>query len=452
MKNSIFRKYDIRGVFPDDLDKSTIVRLGKALGSLAEERIAIGRDCRKSGSILMQWLSDGIRSTGRSVIDLGMQTTPMTYFAAYTLDPDITIMITGSHNPPEYNGFKILYGRRTIYGESIQKLRRMMESITDTIDISPETDVKNISVRHAYLERLTSEFSLDRSLRIAVDAGNGTGGDTAVSALQSLGCEVIPLYCDMNGDFPNHHPDPTVPDNLHVLREKVISEKADIGIAFDGDADRLGVIDDRGDVIWGDRILIILARDLLQSNPGAAVISEVKASGLFFLEIEKAGGKALMSPTGHSLIKKMMIEENALLAGEMSGHIFFRDRYYGYDDALYAALRLIEIISSRSLPLHSYLEDLPPVFTTPEIRENCSDSSKFTIVEKVIELLQADNYIIDKTDGARIEFPHGWGLLRASNTQPVLVMRFEAGTPEELNDYEITIRKFLNEARRMIDV
>jgi len=304
MKNSIFRKYDIRGVFPDDLDKSTIVRLGKALGSLAEERIAIGRDCRKSGSILMQWLSDGIRSTGRSVIDLGMQTTPMTYFAAYTLDPDITIMITGSHNPPEYNGFKILYGRRTIYGESIQKLRRMMESITDTIDISPETDVKNISVRHAYLERLTSEFSLDRSLRIAVDAGNGTGGDTAVSALQSLGCEVIPLYCDMNGDFPNHHPDPTVPDNLHALREKVISEKADIGIAFDGDADRLGVIDDRGDVIWGDRILIILARDLLQSNPGAAVISEVKASGLFFLEIEKAGGKALMSPTGHSLIKK----------------------------------------------------------------------------------------------------------------------------------------------------
>lgn len=452
MKNSIFRKYDIRGIFPDDLDKSTTIKLGKALGSIAQNRIALGRDCRKSGSVLMEWLSDGIRSVGCDVTDLGVQTTPMTYYAAHTLNPDITVMITGSHNPPEYNGFKIMYGHETIYGDSIQDLRRKMENISDSVDISPDSSLRMVSVRESYLERLLAEFSLDRSLRVVVDAGNGTGGDTAISALGRLGCRVTPLYCDMNGEFPNHHPDPTIEENLRDLRKTVISKKADIGLAFDGDADRLGIIDNRGKVIRGDMILIILARSLLKNNPGATIISEVKASGLFFSEIEKASGIAVMSPTGHSLIKKAMVEENALLAGEMSGHIFFRDRYYGYDDALYAALRLIEIIASDSLPLHRYLEDLPEIFSTPEIREDCSESSKFVLVDKITELLQADNYTVDTTDGARIAFPDGWGLVRASNTQPVLVMRFEAGTKNGLLNYEETTRHYIKEARRKMDV
>lgn len=451
MKTSIFRKYDIRGIFPDDLDKYTTVRLGRVLGSIAKTTIAVGRDCRKSGTILMGWLADGIRSSGCNVIDLGILTTPMAYFAAYTLNPAATVMITGSHNPPEYNGFKILLGRKTIYGDSIADLGRRMETIQDSADASPETSIQRVSVRKPYLERLLREFSLDRSLRIVVDAGNGTGGDTAVEILRNLGCRVIPLYCDMNGDFPNHHPDPTVDENLSDLRETVLREKADIGLAFDGDADRLGVIDDRGEIIRGDMILIILARAVLENNPGATVISEVKASGLFFSEIEKAGGRPFMSPTGHSIIKKEMIEENALLAGEMSGHIFFRDRYYGYDDALYAALRLIEIIASSSTPLHSYLQDLPEVFSTPEIREDCDDDAKFALVDRVTELFLDENYSVNTTDGARITFPDGWGLVRASNTQPVLVMRFEAGTHKGLLDYENVTRNFIRKARREID-
>jgi len=452
MKNSIFRKYDIRGIFPDDLDRSTTVRLGKTLGSIAQRSVAVGRDCRKSGSMLMEWLSEGIRSAGCDVIDLGVLTTPMTYFAAYTLDPDATVMITGSHNPPEYNGFKILFGHDTIYGDSIQDLRRRMEIVSDSVDVSPHSSIQKVSVRKSYLERLLGEFSLDRSLRIAVDAGNGTGGDTAVEILRNLGCRVIPLYCDMNGDFPNHHPDPTVEENLSDLRKTVISERADIGLAFDGDADRLGVIDDRGEVIRGDMILIILARALLKNNPGATVISEVKASRLFFSEIKRLGGNAVMSPTGHSLIKKAMVEDSALLAGEMSGHIFFRDRYYGYDDALYAALRLIEIIASHSIPLHKYLQDLPKVFSTPEIREDCEEDSKFSLVAKVTELFLKKNFTVNTIDGARIAFPDGWGLVRASNTQPVLVMRFEAGTQEGLMNYENITRTFIRKARKEIDV
>ncbi len=451
MKNSIFRKYDIRGIYPDDLDRSTTIRLGRVLGSIAKQSIAVGRDCRKSGAVLMEWLADGIRSAGCDVLDLGVLTTPMTYFAAYTLNPDVTVMITGSHNPPEYNGFKILFGHETIYGDSIQDLGRRMEIVTDSVDISQQTSIQQVSVRKPYLERLLWEFSLDRSLRIVVDAGNGTGGDTAITILRNLGCRVIPLYCDMNGDFPNHHPDPTVEDNLSDLKETVISERADIGLAFDGDADRLGVIDDRGEVIRGDMILIILARALLKQNPGATIMSEVKASGLFFSEIEKAGGISFMSPTGHSIIKKEMIKENALLAGEMSGHIFFRDRYYGYDDALYAALRLIEIIASGTIPLSSYLQDLPKVFSTPEIREDSDDDTKFLLVNKVTELFQKENYQVNTTDGARITFPDGWGLVRASNTQPVLVMRFEAGTRKGLLDYENTTRNFIKKARREID-
>lgn len=446
MKKKVFRKYDIRGIFPTDLDEHLTIKLGKALGRIAGNTVAVGRDCRSSGTVLFRWLTDGILASGSDVIDLGVLTTPMTYFAAYTLNPDVTVMITGSHNPPEYNGFKIMYGHDTLWGEGIQKLRRTMEDISPVTPVKSKATVRRKSITKSYTNRLLSEFCFDRSLKIAVDAGNGTGGTIAIDVLRKLGCRVIPLFCEMDGSFPNHHPDPTVEENLKDLRRTVLREGADIGLAFDGDADRLGILDEKGNVIRGDRILIILARSLLKFNPGAIVISEVKASELFFSEIEKAGGRAVMSPTGHSLIKKAMSEENALLAGEMSGHIFFRDRYYGYDDALYAAMRLIEIIASDDTPLSSYLTDLPETFSTPEIREECSDESKFIVVDTVTDMLKKAGYPVDTTDGARVSFQDGWGLIRASNTQPVLVMRFEAGTQQHLTDYEKVMRKYIEKS------
>ncbi|MBN2587533.1 MAG: phosphomannomutase/phosphoglucomutase [Candidatus Fermentibacteraceae bacterium] len=452
MNSSVFRKYDIRGLFPSDLSRDLTFKLGVALGRMAGNSAAVGRDCRDSGSSLMEWLSSGIGSTGCRVIDLGVQTTPMTYFAAHTLRPGVTVMITGSHNPPEYNGFKIMEGLETLHGESIQDLRKTVEMMEDIDSPLEGATVTSAVVRDAYVQRLMGEFSLDRSLKVVVDAGNGTGGDPAVEILEKLGCRVVPLHCRMDGSFPNHHPDPTVEKNLEELKRTVVAERADIGLAFDGDADRLGVIDDRGDTVWGDRVLIVLARALLKDYPGATVISEVKASRLFFQEVEKAGGVPFMSPTGHSLIKRAMMDRNALLAGEMSGHIFFRDRYYGYDDALYSSLRLLEILASGDRPLHSYLADLPEVCSTPEIREDCDDESKFAIVSKAVELLQADGYSVNTIDGARIDFPDGWGLVRASNTQPVLVLRFEAGTLTELADYEKETRKYIEQARRKLDV
>jgi len=452
INREIFRKYDIRGVYPEDLSAEVTIALGRVLGEMAGEHALIGRDCRESGRMLMEWLAAGMTESGCRVGDLGVQTTPMTYYAAHSLKPGLTVMITGSHNPPEYNGFKIMKGLETIYGQSITEIGNRMEGVlTSGTPVGPPR-LEQLSVRQSYMDRLLGEFSLGRSLKVVVDAGNGTGCDPAVEVLERLGCRVVPLYCSMDGSFPNHHPDPTVEENLRDLKSSVVREKADIGIAFDGDADRLGVVDDRGETVWGDRILMLLAGHLLRTNPGATVISEVKASRLLFEQVKTAGGRPFMSPTGHSLIKKAMVEQNALLAGEMSGHIFFRDRYYGYDDALYAALRVLEILGSDDRPLHSHFKDLPEVFSTPEIREDCSDSSKFAIVDRVVELLQDDGYGVNTTDGARIDFKDGWGLVRASNTQPVLVLRFEAGTPEALADYERTTRDYISRARRDLHV
>jgi phosphomannomutase/phosphoglucomutase len=454
MKGSIFRQYDIRGRFPEDLDRLTVMRLGRVLAGLAGENgtIAVGRDCRPSGEELAGWLFRGAASAGsRRLLDLGMQTTPMTYFAAHTLEPDVTVMVTGSHNPPEYNGFKVMKGLHTMWGEEIASLRRAVEASGDVTDFPADAEPEKVDVREAYLDRLRGEFALPRSLSVAVDAGSGTGGDCAVSILRELGCRVIPLYCTADGRFPGHHPDPTVEANLEELRRTVTGEGADIGVAFDGDADRLGVVDERGEVIWGDRVLIVLARDLLSRHPGATVISEVKASALFFREVEKAGGRPVMSPTGHSIIKESMARENALLAGEMSGHMFFRDRYYGYDDALYAALRLLEVLAGGSVPLSGLLADLPEVFSTPEIREDCPEEQKFALVDIVKEIVRSQGFDVVDIDGARIIFPGGWALVRASNTQPVLVLRFEADSREELDGYMKTVAGILNDARRRLN-
>jgi phosphomannomutase/phosphoglucomutase len=434
MNRSIFRKYDVRGIYPGDLDEDSVVRLGFAIGALAgpDHTLAVGRDCRPSGGALLDWLAAGAAAAGCSrILDLGVQTTPMTYFAAHQLGASATVMITGSHNPPEYNGFKIMKGLHTLHGDEITSLGAVASSCRPCTQVRPE--VRSVSVRQGYIDRLLAEFCFERPFRIVVDAGNGTGG-IACSVLEDLGCRVIPMFCEMDGSFPNHHPDPTVEANLVDLKRKVISEKADLGIAYDGDADRLGVVDDTGETVFGDRTLILLARALLARYPGATVISEVKASSVFFSEVRKAGGKPLMCPTGHSIIKEKMLSENALLAGEMSGHIFFRDRYYGYDDALYASLRLLEVLSSEGKSLSHLLAELPHLCATPEIREDCAEEHKFEIVDKVRHELEG-SYPVIAIDGVRVEFPDGWGLVRASNTQPVLVLRFEASSPELLDRY-----------------
>ena len=446
MNKEIFRKYDIRGVADRDLDNDTVSKLGFVLGEMTSGGvIAIGRDCRPSGIRLRDQLARGAAASGCKVIDLGEQTTPMTYFAAYTLKPDITVMITGSHNPAEYNGFKIMKKLHTVWGDAIADIQKRVKTAAEVNN--PEPLMEKISVREAYMSRLRSEFAPPVSLKIAVDAGNGTGGDCAVDLLTQLGHRVIPLFCTPDGSFPNHHPDPTVMKNLRVLRETVVREKCNLGVAFDGDADRLGIVDENADVIFGDRILCVLADALLIDNPGATIISEVKASSAFFSDVEARGGRALMLPTGHSIIKEGMLRENALLAGEMSGHIFFRDRYYGYDDALYATLRFLEIAEKADGPVSSLTSHLPPVMATPEIREECDDSTKFTLVEKVKQILKKQNYTVNDIDGVRVEFPNGWGLLRASNTQPVLVMRFESGTLHQLKEYEQEMRIILQTAR-----
>ncbi len=446
MNREIFRKYDIRGVAERDLDNDTVSKLGFVLGKMAGGGVvAIGRDCRPSGIRLRDQLARGAAAAGCRILDLGEQTTPMTYFAAYTLKPDVTVMITGSHNPAEYNGFKTMRGLHTLWGDAIAGIRTTIETTAKVKNSIPE--MEKISVREAYMDRLRSEFAPPVSLKIAVDAGNGTGGDCAVDLLTQLGHRVVPLFCTPDGTFPNHHPDPTVMKNLEVLRATVVREKCDLGIAFDGDADRLGIVDENGDVIFGDRILCILADALLIDNPGATIISEVKASSVFFSDVEARGGRALMLPTGHSIIKEGMLRENALLAGEMSGHIFFRDRYYGYDDALYATLRFLEIAEKASGPVSSLTSHLPPVMATPEIREECDDSIKFALVEKVKQILIKRNCTFNDIDGVRVEYRNGWGLLRASNTQPVLVMRFEAGTLDQLKEYEQEMRTILHTAR-----
>ncbi len=442
----IIRKYDIRGRVEEDLTPDTVRRLGWALGGLAEGGVlAVGRDCRPSGERLFSDLAAGASARGCRITDLGVQTTPMTYFAAHRLEPDVTVMITGSHNPSEYNGFKIMRGGRGLWGPELEALGGEMENASFTPG-APE--IVRVSVRESYLDRLRAEFTASRSMKLVVDAGNGTGGDCAVEILKELGHRVIPLFCDPDGTFPNHHPDPTVLENLEQLRTTVLREKADLGIAFDGDADRLGLVDENGDAIFGDRILCVLAAGVLKSNPGAVIISEVKASRVFFHEVARLGGRALMVPTGHTVIKEAMVRENALLAGEMSEHIFFRDRYFGYDDALYAVLRFLEAAGEAPGPVSSLTAHLPRTFTTPEIREDCPDGVKFRLMEAVAGILRSRGAVFSDIDGVRVSFPEGWGLVRASNTQPVLVMRFEAETPELLAEYEGYMRQVLREAWR----
>ncbi len=442
----IFREYDIRGLVGRDLNERTVALLGRGIGTLLARkgifRVSIGRDVRLSSKGYRDSLLAGLLETGMRVADLGVVTTPMLYFSLFTLDVGGGGMITGSHNPPDYNGFKIAEGRSTIHGERIREVREVIEAGDFK---SGKGAVEEVSVEEEYRRALVERVSMGpRPVRLAVDAGNGAAGPTSTRILRDLGCEVTPLYCEPDGRFPNHHPDPTLPASVKDLRSKTLEVKADAGIGFDGDGDRIGVIDEKGGIVWTDMLLILYARDLLKRRPGSAVIFDVKCSHLCAAEIAKAGGVPVMWKTGHSLIKQKMRAENAPLAGEMSGHVCFADNYFGYDDATFAACRLAQILSREDRPLSALLGDIPKTFATPEIRIDCPDDRKFEIVAALKAQLGARYDTLD-IDGVRVRFEDGWGLVRASNTQPVLVLRFEAETQERLDEIRGIVLEKLRE-------
>jgi phosphomannomutase / phosphoglucomutase len=431
----IFREYDIRGVADRDMSNELVADLGRALGTYLQrkraKRIALGRDCRLSSPRLHNALRSGLLETGIRIVEIGVVPTPMMYFAVFDLDLDGGVQITGSHNPPEDNGFKMMQGKSSLFGADIQTLLRMIQE--RDFDLPGGGTVEEHDPLVSYTGFVRGNIRLARTdLRIAIDAGNGAGGPTAVAAMRAVGIKPIELLCHMDGEFPVHHPDPSQPENLELLRRTVLDNQLDLGIAYDGDADRIGVIDARGDTIWGDKLMILFARAILARHPGAAIISEVKCSQSMYDDIAARGGRPIMWRTGHSLIKKKMKEEHALLAGEMSGHMFFADRFFGYDDAVYASLRLLEIVASADGPLHTLLADVPVTYSTPELRVDCPDDAKFGLVQRVLDHYRETHRVID-VDGARIQFNQGWGLVRASNTQPVLVLRFEASSDEELS-------------------
>jgi phosphomannomutase/phosphoglucomutase len=430
---NIFREYDIRGIVDQDLNPDVVRTLGRGAGTYFRRQgrrtVAVGRDCRLSSPSFYRHLADGLKSVGCHPVELGTIPTPLLYFSIFSKPFEAGIMITGSHNPPEYNGFKLMSGEETLYGETIQDVRRIIESGEFFVDA--EGEETRYDIVPEYLDSVAGNIRLARPVKLVIDAGNGTGGAVAVPLFKRLGCEVIELFCDMDGRFPNHHPDPTLPEAMEDLIRKVGETGAEAGIAYDGDADRIGVVDDAGNLIWGDQLLIVFARDILPAHPGAAIISEVKATEVLYDEIARLGGKPVMWKAGHSLIKKKIKEEHALIAGEMSGHMFFADRWFGFDDAIYSSARLAEIISRSKKKVSEMLIDLPKTYTSPEIRIYASEEVKFKIVDAVRAELEG-RYPVITIDGVRARFPNGWGLVRASNTQAVLVLRFEADSPAGL--------------------
>src|SRR5689334_6356688 len=447
LKPTIFREYDIRGVADTELLSPDIVDLGRGLGTFLQRNsgrsITLGRDCRLSSTRLRDALRQGLVDSGCAVTDIGVVPTPLLYFSAVHLQADGAVMITGSHNPAEFNGFKTVCGAGTLHGETIQDVRRIIEA-RDFLQGHGSHD--DMDVIPAYLDQVSPQFQFPRRVKVVLDAGNGTAGPVVHRLFQRLNCEVTELFFEMDGRFPNHHPDPTVPANLKHLQDAVKAQKAELGIAFDGDSDRIGAVDENGEVIYGDMLLLIFGREILTRKPGATFIGEVKCSQLLYDELKRLGGNPIMYKTGHSLIKAKMKEEHAELAGEMSGHMFFADRYLGYDDALYAACRLIEIVAKSGKPLSAQLEGLPKLKSTPEIRVDCSDETKFAVVANVADQFRKTHNVID-VDGVRILFGEGWGLLRASNTQPVLVMRFEAASEALLARYRAQVEAALAQAK-----
>ncbi len=456
MSTHIFREYDIRGVADRDLTDDVTRGIGRGLAKMLRPearpqdapRIVVARDCRRSGPRLFDALLEGLVAGGVDVIDVGVGPTPLMYFAVNHLDADGGVMITGSHNPGDENGFKIMRGKASFFGEDIQTLAGLVES--GTLDGRPRGSIQTVPVDDAYIARLSASIHVDAPIRLVLDAGNGAAGPLGVRAMRAVGLDPTALYCDMDGAFPNHHPDPTVPENLRELIATVKREGAAAGIAWDGDGDRLGVVDGDGEIVWGDRLLALFARDVLANRPGATVIGEVKCSQSLFDDIARHGGHPIMWKTGHSLIKTKMKQEGALLAGEMSGHFFFADRYFGFDDGIYAALRLVEILAREGRSLGELLADLPKGVSTPELRVACPDELKFDVVARVRDALRGQGEI-SEIDGARITYADGaWGLVRASNTGPVIVLRFEAPTDARLSEIRRDVEGAVAAARQAL--
>jgi phosphomannomutase/phosphoglucomutase len=453
-----FREYDIRGIADRDLTDDVARGVGRGFATMLTEgrgadpvRVAVGRDCRLSSDRLFAALSDGLLEGGAHVVEVGVGPTPMLYASVFALDTDGGVMITGSHNPGDENGFKMMRGKASFFGADIQALRRIVEAGTFRAPAA-RGQLERVDMQAKYVDMVTSGIRLARTdLRFVVDAGNGAGGPLALACMRKLGLAPDPLFCEMDGRFPNHHPDPTMPKNVEALVARVKATGARVGIAYDGDADRLGAVDANGDIVWGDKLMILFSRALLADQPGAAIIGEVKCSQTLYDDIAKHGGRPIMWKTGHSLIKTKMKEEHALLAGEVSGHLFFADRFYGYDDAIYASLRLLEILARDPRSLGEMLADVPRTYATPELRVDCPDAAKFDVVEAVRAHYRAAGKPVVDIDGARISFgteqDPAWGLVRASNTGPVLVLRFEATSPERRDAIRAEVEKVVSDAR-----
>jgi len=442
----VFREYDIRGVadrdFPDDFVTDLGRAIGTALGEDGARTITLGRDCRVSSPRIHAALRAGLLSTGIDIIDVGVLHSPGLYFSVFHLNTEGGVMVTASHNPSEDNGFKIVQGRSTIHGAAIQRLRTIIEQRRFRVAERPGT-VRDHAILPDYIDTVAGNVTLGaRRFKVVVDGGNGTGGLSILPILDKLGIDYEALYCEPDGRFPNHHPDPTVPENLAALRARVLATGAELGIALDGDADRVGAVDGKGRIIWGDQLVMLFAREILSRKPGATFVSEVKCSQALYDEIGRMGGRAVMWKVGHSLIKVKMKEESAALAGEMSGHMFFADRWYGFDDAVYAGVRLVELLTHSPQTLAALYDQLPVLHNTPEIRMDCPDDIKFEVVTRAVAAFRAGYPVVD-IDGARVTFPGGWGLVRASNTGPVLVLRFEADSPERLGEIQTLVESRL---------
>lgn len=447
LNEAIFREYDIRGLADSELADPQVERIAMAIAAIyvreGKKEIAVGMDGRPSSPRIRQLFGRTLARYGLQVIDLGLVPTPVVYYAAFRHQLGGAVIITASHNPSEYNGFKVMLGSAALYGDQVKEIYRL--AVSGPFPPEAPGSVREKDILPEYLQYIVDNIRLKKKLRVVVDGGNGTGGITAPELYRRMGAEVIPLYCDVDGRFPNHHPDPTVAKNLQDMIAKVVESGADLGIGLDGDADRIGVVDNLGRILWGDQLLLIFARDILREHPGATIISEVKASEVFYSEVRRLGGNPVMWKAGHSLIKKKLFELNALAAGEVSGHVFFNDKWFGFDDAVYAGARLLEILGASDASLADLFDAIPKVCNTPEIRIDAGDDVKFQVVDEVRDHFRKILPVID-IDGARVQFPRGWALVRASNTQPALVVRYEADAPEELERIQAQVDAVIRRA------
>lgn len=449
MNPGMFREYDIRGIAGKDMTEDDVFLIGKGVGTFIREhgrtKLTVGRDCRLTSDLYSEKVIEGLLSTGCDVIDIGVCPTPVLYFSIQHFNQEGGVMVTASHNPGEYNGFKLCIDLDSIHGKDIQKI---LGIIKEKSFVTGNGSLSTADAVTPYLEFVENNITLAGPIKVGIDAGNGTAGVVAVPLLKKLNCEVYDIYCDMDGTFPNHEADPTVEKNMQDLIALVKEKRLDIGIGYDGDGDRIGVVDEKGKIVYGDKLMIIFAREILSRKPGSTFISEVKCSKTMYDDIEKHGGRAIMWKTGHSLIKKKMKEENAELAGEMSGHMFFADRYFGYDDATYASCRLLEILTKTGKKISELLSDVPRTYTTPEIRVECPDDKKFVVVQKITDYFRERYNVID-IDGVRVLFEDGWGLVRASNTQPALVLRFEALSESRLSEIRKLVESTLADIQKV---